>query len=284
MSMNGKRVVITGATSGIGKEAARELVHRGATVGIVGRNPEKTEAAAAELGAADVFLADLSELDQVRSVAADIAGRWPSIDVLLNNAGINSMADRRTSDGFDPMIATNLLAPLLLAELLEIPLKAAAGARVVNVASEAHRIADHLDPATIPSWGPPRNGLELNRLYGRSKLGLLLVMQELAARWQTLGIDVNCCCPGLVATNLAGDDNAFTHASKFLARTPLVRRPEQGAAVLVRLATDPALAGHTGEFHSSTPGAGLLPRARRLGDATLQRRTYDAVRDLVGLS
>jgi NAD(P)-dependent dehydrogenase (short-subunit alcohol dehydrogenase family) len=282
--MNGKRIVITGATSGIGKAAARELVRRGATVGLVGRNPAKTEAAAEELGAAEVFLADLSELGDVRRVAGEIADRWPGVDVLVNNAGMNAIAAERTSDGLEPMSVTNLLAPLLLTQLLHDSLKAAAPSRVVNVASEAHRIASPLDPSTIASWPIPANGLALNRDYGRTKLALLLVMQELAERWKADRIDVNNCCPGLVATNLAGDDSPFTHASKLLSRTPLVRRPEQGAAVVVRLACDPAMTGRTGEFHSSTPGAALMPTTPRRRDRSLQRATYDAVSALVSSS
>jgi NAD(P)-dependent dehydrogenase (short-subunit alcohol dehydrogenase family) len=281
MPMDGKRVVITGATSGIGKAAARELVRRGATVGIVGRNQAKTEAAAEELGAADVFIADLAELEDVRAVAADIAGRWPGVDVLVNNAGMNTISPARTSGGLEPMSVTNLLAPFLLTTLLHDALAAAAPARVVNVASEAHRLASPLDPSAIASWPIPTNGLQLNRDYGRTKLALLLAMQELAERWKGDGIDVNNCCPGLVATNLAGDDSPFTHASKLLSRTPLVRRPEQGAAVVVRLACDPAMTGRTGEFHSSTPGGSLLPPTPRRRDRALQTATYEAVSALV---
>ena len=281
--MQGKRVIVTGATSGIGKEAARELVRQGADVGIVGRNPAKTEAAAAELGASEVFIADLAELGQVRRVAAEIAARWPSLDVLVNNAGINAAIPERTSDGYDPMVATNFLSPVLLTSLLLDALRRAAPSRVVTVASEAHRLADRVDPTTIPQWGPATGGLGQNRLYGRTKLALLLAMQELAARTAADGIDVMCCCPGLVATNLAGSESGITHASKLLARTPLVRRPEQGAAVVVRLATDPSLQGRTGEFVTSTPGAGLLPRDGRLRDAGLQQRVFAAATDLLDL-
>jgi NAD(P)-dependent dehydrogenase (short-subunit alcohol dehydrogenase family) len=281
--MHGEHVIVTGATSGIGKEAARELVRRGATVGIVGRNPSKTEQAAAELGAEEVFIADLAELEQVRRVAGDIAARWPTLDVLVNNAGINATIGRRTSDGLDPMVATNFLSPFLLTSLLLGPLRAGAPSRVVTVASEAHRLADKLDPATIRTWGPATNGFQQNRLYGRTKLALLLVMQELAERWAGERIDVSSCCPGLVATNLAGEESRLTHASTLLARTPLVRRPEQGAAVVVRLASDPSLTGQTGGFHTSTPGAGLLPRDGRLRDRDLQRRVYAAASELVGL-
>jgi retinol dehydrogenase-12 len=282
-AMQGKRVIVTGATSGIGKEAARELVRRGATVGIVGRNPDKTEKAAAELGASEVFVADLAELDQVRRVAGEIDAVWPTLDVLVNNAGINATVRQRTSDGYDPMVATNLLAPVLLTSGLLAPLRRAAPSRVVNVASEAHRLSDRLDPTTIREWGPASGGLGQNRLYGRTKLALLLAMQELAVRTVHDRIDVNSCCPGLVATNLAGAESGLTHASKLLARTPLVRRPEQGAAIVVRLASDPAMEGLTGAFHSSTPGAGLLPRDGRLRDADLQRQVWSELTELLDL-
>jgi len=281
--MQGKRVIVTGATSGIGKEAARELVRRGATVGIVGRNPAKTEAAAAELGASEMFIADLAELHQVRQVAGEITSRWPALDVLVNNAGINATIPERTSEGFDPMVATNFLSPVLLTSLLLDALRQAAPSRVVTVASEAHRLSDRVDPTTIRQWGPASGGIGQNRLYGRTKLALLLAMQELAQRTAADGIDVSSCCPGLVATNLAGAESGLTHASKLLARTPIVRRPEQGAAVVVRLACDPDIEGQTGGFHTSTPGAGLMPRDRRLRDANLQRRVFDATAELLDL-
>ena len=281
--MQGKRVIVTGATSGIGKEAARELVRRGAAVGIVGRNPDKTEKAGAELGASEVFIADLAELDQVRRLAGEIEAVWPTLDVLVNNAGINATIRERTSGGYDPMVATNFLAPVLLTTLLLDALRRAAPSRVVNVASEAHRMSDRLDPATIHEWGPASGSLSQNRLYGRTKLALLLAMQELASRVVHDRIDVNSCCPGLVATNLAGSESRLTHASKLLARTPMVRRPEQGAAIVVRLASEPDLEGETGAFHSSTPGAGLMPRDGRLRDAELQRKVWSAATDLLDL-
>ena len=215
-----------------------------------------------------MFIADLAELDQVRRVAGEIAARWPALDVLVNNAGHQRDDPERTSDGLRPHGRHQLpvAAPAHRA-CCSTRCGRAAPSRVVNVASEAHRLADRLDPTTIPQLGSRHDGIGQNRLYGRTKLALLLVMQELAARTAADRIDVSSCCPGLVATNLAGSESGFTHASKLLARTPLVRRPEQGAAIVVRLASDPAMEGRTGGFHSSTPGAGLLP-ARRSARAT----------------
>jgi NAD(P)-dependent dehydrogenase (short-subunit alcohol dehydrogenase family) len=297
--MSGKWVVVTGATSGIGKEAARELARQGAHLGIVGRNAAKTSATADELrrdaGAGaevETFIADLSELSQVRSLAAELHERWDRIDVLINNAGVNNAEPQPTSDGFDAMLATNYLAPFLLTNLVLDLLRAGAQhspelspqspARVVNVASEAHRLSDRLDPDTLTDFSPS-GALQSNRLYGRSKLALILFTQELATRVEGDGIIANSVCPGLVATNLVGADSPATRFAKAASSTLLVRRPEQGARVLIRLASDPAFAHATGKFVSSTPGAGLLPPHPKRRDKELQHRLWTKTEALVGL-
>src|SRR5437660_6693335 len=145
--ITGQRVVVTGATSGIGKVTALELARRGGEVAIVCRNPEKGKATAAEIEGAvpgatvDVLFADLSELDQVRQVAQEICARYGVVDVLVNNAGVQDMQARLTSDGFDHMLASNYLGPFLLTDLVLDRVGAAPAARTVVVASEAHRNA-----------------------------------------------------------------------------------------------------------------------------------------------
>lgn len=274
--------IVTGATSGIGFELARALVERGDHVGIVARNPAKAKATVEELGGnVDVFRADLGELAEVRRVAAEVHDRWERVDVLVNNAGINATGAGTTAEGFDAMVATNYLGPFLLTNLLRDLL--VDGSRVVNTASEAHRLSDRLDPETFDR---PNRSLAGNRLYGRTKLALMLFTQELAARFAADGpaATANSCCPGLVATNLAGSASPITKAAGLLARTPLVRRPDQGAAVLIRLATDPALDGVTSQFFSSTPGATLLPAVPALADVDLQQRLWARTERLVGLA
>ena len=95
------------------------------------------------------------------------------------------------------------------------------------------------------------------------------------------GVTANCCCPGLVATGLAGTDNPADRIATALSRTPLVRRPDQGARVLVRLATDPSFGARTGAFVSSTPLAGLLPAIPAVRDDDLQRRLWEATESLL---
>jgi NAD(P)-dependent dehydrogenase (short-subunit alcohol dehydrogenase family) len=281
-------MVVTGATNGIGEAAAIELARRGARVGIVGRNPAKAEATVAKIEAAapgaavDVFIGDLALMADVRSVAAQILDRYEHIDVLVNNAGIQLTEQRATEEGLPEMVAVNYLAPWLLTSLLRERLEASAPSRVVVTASEAHRIGWTVDPDTIlTDLSPFGRGAAL-REYGRSKLLDVLFTLELAERLRGTGVTANCCCPGMVATGLAGTDNVADRIATSLSRTPLVRRPEQGARVLVQLATDPVFATRTGEFISSTPLAGLLPTIPSVRDTALRKRLWAKTEELIG--
>ena len=287
--ITGQRVVITGATSGIGKVTALELARRGGEVTIVCRNLEKGKATAAEIEAdvpgatVEVVLADLSELDQVRRVAQEISARYAAVDVLVNNAGVQDLRDQLTSDGFDHMLASNYLGPFLLTHLVLDRLRAAPAARIVVVASEAHRLAGRLDPESFEHLGHYTRATAM-RAYGRTKLLDLLFAFELARRLAGTDATANALCPGLVATNLVGGRPVLGPLDRIVSLTPLLRTPEQGAQMSVRLATDPALAGVTGRFFTSTPGMQLVPAVRARGDVDLQRRIWDRTSQLVGLS
>ena len=282
-------VVVTGATNGIGEAASIELARRGAHVGIVGRHPSKADATverirdAAPGAAVDVFLGDLALMSDVRKIADAILDRFDRIDVLVNNAGIQLREQRETSEGFPEMVAVNYLAPWLLTSLLRERLVKSAPARVVVTASEAHRFGWTVDPKTIlTDTSPFFGGAGIMGAYGKSKLLDVLFTLELAERLQGTGVTANCCCPGLVATGLAGTDNMADRLARALSRTPLVRRPEQGARVIVRLATDPAFATRSGRFVSSTPLAGLVPDIPALRDRELRRRLWEETAALFG--
>ncbi len=280
-------MIVTGATNGIGEAAAIELAHRGARVGIVARSPTKAEATVARIAAAtpgapvDVFIGDLALMTDVRKVAHQILDRYEHIDVLVNNAGIQLTEQRATAEGLPEMIAVNYLAPWLLTSLLSERLVASAPACVVVTASEAHRIGWTVDPAAILTDTSPFPRTGVMAAYGKSKLLDVLFTMELASRLEGTGVTANCCCPGLVATGLGGTGNMADRVATALSRTPLVRRPEQGARVLVRLATDPAFATRTGAFISSTPLAGLLPTIPAVRDAALRRRLWEATEALL---
>ena len=280
-------MIVTGATNGIGEAAAVDLARRGNHVGIVARNPRKAEATVARIqtvtpnAPVDVFIGDLSLMADVRKLAAEILDRHQQIDVLVNNAGIQLPEQRTTSEGFPEMVAVNYLAPWLLTALLRDRLVASAPARVVVTASEAHRFGWTIDLETIFTDTSPFGRAGVMTAYGKSKLLDVLFTLELAARLQGTAVTANCCCPGLVATGLAGTENVADRVATALSRTPLVRRPEQGARVLVRLATDPAFATRTGEFISSTPLAGLLPKIPAVRDVALRRQLWEATEALL---
>ena len=142
----GKRVIITGATGGIGLAAARELAHRGAQLSIVARSESRAAAAVEQLRAAggaqtevEVLFADLSSQASIRKLAAEILAKHPKIDVLANNAGGVNSSRRLTEDGFELPWAVNHLAPFLLTTLLLDRIVASAPARIITTSSSAHR-------------------------------------------------------------------------------------------------------------------------------------------------
>lgn len=284
----GRVAIVTGGTSGIGKEIARGLARAGFLVGIVCRNEMRAAATVEDLvrdvpGArVETFLGDLSVQQDVRRVAASLVERFDRLDVLVDNAGVHLTRAKVSADGYDRMIATNHLGPFLLTNLLLGLLEKGAPSRVVVVASEAHRQAGRFEVARLAepgSYGP----LESMRVYGRSKLLNILFARELARRMEGSGVTVNAVCPGVVATGLLRNVPGSGRAGALLSHTPFVRTPAQGARPVLRLALDAEFEGRSGGFYSSTPGAGLLPTAGPLKDPELGRAVWERSARLVGL-
>jgi retinol dehydrogenase 12 len=282
------RVVITGATSGIGKAAAVELARQGARLTIVCRNVDKGAATVAELAdtipglSADVVRCDLADLESVRRAAFELVDRYDAIDVLINNAGVNDTQSSLTAEGFDHMMASNYLGPFLLTRLVLDRLKAAAPSRIVVVGSEAHRMAGPFDPERFEDLGA-YGTVNNNLAYGRTKLLDQLFTNELARRLEGTGVTANSVCPGLVATNLV-DMGPLRPIMQVATRTPFVNTPAEGARLVVRLAADPKFEGATGRFYTSTPGMRLLPPVPAMLDTRLQRRIWERTEELVGLT
>ncbi len=272
-SMSGKTCLVTGATSGIGEVTARELAARGAAVVLVGRNRGKCEASAerirAETGGGDVqwLVADLSSRDEVRRLAREVRERFPRLDVLVNNAGAMFAPRRETVDGVEMTWALNHLAYFLLTDLLLDTLKASAPARVVNVASDAHRMVpgiDFDDPEGKTRYRP-------FRAYGQSKLANILFTFELARRLEGTGVTANCLHPGFVATNFTTGKGWLYWVMRQAARV-VALGPEDGAKTSVFLASAPEVEGVTGAYFSKCKPA--RPRAAAL-DASAARRLWD---------
>ena len=272
--MDGKTVIITGGNSGIGKATAVALAAAGARTVITARNRPRGEEAVADIRRAsgsdhvDLVVFDLADLATVRSGAAEILDRCDRIDVLVNNAGLVLTDRSETVDGFEATFGINHLGPFLLTELLTERLVASAPARVVNVASTAHRSARHgLHFDDLQS----RIRYRGMQAYGASKLATVLFTTELAARLATTGVTSNCLHPGTVATGYArdGDARGFLAFGVKLIK-PFILTPEQGARTSVYLAASPEVADITGRYfvkcRPRTPSAAARDEAaaRRL--------------------
>lgn len=247
-------MLVTGATSGIGEVAARELARRGAHVIILARNRRKAERTQQEIIAAtgnqqvDVVIADLSVMQQVRDVAAQLHDKYPRLDVLLNNAGLMFGAERELSaDGYEMTLATNHLGPFLLTSLLLDLLQKSPAARIVNVASMAYRFSK----PTLDDIQSERDYSPVWE-YGTTKLWNIMFTQELAKRLRTHGINnitTNCLHPGAVATGYGQQTGGIVGALLSLGR-PFMISPEKGAQTSLFLATDPSVAHTSGGFFS----------------------------------
>ena len=275
--MPGKTIVLTGASDGIGAAAARRLVSDGHTVALVGRSPEKTRAVADELGA-EHFLADFTELAQVRSLAAALRSAYPRIDVLANNAG-GIFGDRtRTVDGFEKTLQVNHLAPSLLTHLLMDTLEAS-GASVVTTSSAAARLFGNIDLADLDNEAR----YSARKAYGDAKLANILFTRELHRRFAPRGVSAVAFHPGVVRTNFASDTTSLmrlVYHSPLRHLTGLVG-PEKGAELLVRLAEGtPGRDWVSGEYYERRGIARTNPQA---SDVRLAAALWERSAELVGL-
>jgi NAD(P)-dependent dehydrogenase (short-subunit alcohol dehydrogenase family) len=268
--MQGKVCVITGGTSGIGLVAAERLAQQGARLVLVAREKARAEAAIARIrartpGAAiGVHYGDLSRLAELRRLGREIAEAEPKIDVLMNNAGAIFARRGVTEDGLERTFAVNHMAYFVLTHCLRPSVVAAAPARIVNTASEAHRGA-HLDFADLQS---ARNYRGL-AVYGRSKLANILFTRELARRLAGSGVTANCLHPGFVATRIADNNGGFFRIGVGIAKSLFALTPEKGAETMVYLATSPEVAGVTGGYFDKCRPA--TPTAAAQDDAAAHR-------------
>lgn len=242
--MSGKVCIVTGASSGIGRETARGLAQRGALVVMVGRNSEKTRAAADEIRRqtgnrdVDVLVADLSSQQDVRALARAFLERYPRLDVLVNNAGGLFLKKELSADGIEMTFALNHLAYFLLTNLLLDALEAGAPSRIVNVSSAAH-VGARLDFANLQVSGWEG--------YKRSKLANLLFTYELARRLERSAITVNALHPGLVASSFGANNGPLYRLFKPLINCVSISN-ERGAQTSIYLASSPDVEGVTGRY------------------------------------
>jgi NAD(P)-dependent dehydrogenase (short-subunit alcohol dehydrogenase family) len=267
----GKRVLLTGATNGIGLAAAEALARLDARLGIVARSAERGGEAAARIARAsdrpppDVLVADLSSQEAVRALAAEVLERYPRLDVLANNAGAIFRTRSVSVDGVELTWAVNHLAPFLLTTLLLERLCESAPARVVTTASVAHV------GARIPfdDLGAERSyGMLGFERYAQTKLANILFTAELARRLaeRGAGVTANCLHPGFVASGFNRNNGILMRAVMTLGR-PLARSPKRGADTLVWLVDSPAVAGESGGYFADRRRALPSVAAQNMADA-----------------
>jgi NAD(P)-dependent dehydrogenase (short-subunit alcohol dehydrogenase family) len=278
--MNGKVVLITGGTSGIGKASAVALASMGAEVVVIGRNEERGERAAEEIRResgnekVSLMLADLSVQADVRRLAEEFQERHGRLDVLVNNAGLVQSQRTETPDGIETQLAINHLTPFLLTNLLLDLLRASAPSRIVTVSSDAHRWAK-LDLDDLQS----RKRYRGMQVYGTTKLANILFTRELSERLKGTGVTANAMHPGGVNTNF-GNNQRGPMSLLFRAFKPFMRTPEQGADTLIYLASSLEVEGMTGKYLADRK---VKVASDAAYDETLQKKLWEASEELTGL-
>lgn len=278
--MQGKVVVITGATSGVGQAAAEEFARLGARVVITARDAKRAEATLAALKAAGpgqahrAVFGDLFSLAEMKRVGAEIAAAEPKIDVLANNAGAMFLKHIETADGLESSLALNHMAYFVITNALLPSLKATPGARIVSTSSIAHRGGK----LTFDADGRPVSK-SAGEAYGDTKLYNILFTRELARRLEGSGVTANCFHPGVVASsfakNNAGIGEMIAGFSSLFAVTPA-----KGAETLIYLATSPEVANVSGKYFARCKK--VTPAAVAQDDAGA-KRLWEASETIAGI-
>jgi NAD(P)-dependent dehydrogenase (short-subunit alcohol dehydrogenase family) len=281
-AMAGKTVLITGATSGIGKATASGLAALGASLAITGRDLGRVEAVAAEIRSATGnrevrgFAADLSLQAEVRRLAAEVLGAYPRLDVLINNVGGSWATRHVTADGLEHTFAVNHLAAFLLTNLLLDRLKASAPARIVTVASAAQATGT-IDFEDLQG----ERGYSERKAYPQSKLASVMFTYELARRLEGSGVTATVLHPGVVNTAFGAADPGLIFKVLVPLVRPFMKTPAKGAATSIYLASSPYVAGTTGRYFANCKPTRSSERSY---DEAVGARLWKVSADLVGLT
>jgi len=276
-TMRGKVVLITGATSGIGKATAVELADMGATVVIIGRDLDKGKRVTEEIASAtgnqaiDFIKCDLASLDEVKKAASEFMSRYQHLDVLIDNAGGVNGKRKVTIDGYEYTFGVNHLAHFLLTDLLLDLLKASAPSRIVVVSSAAHT-GGHIDFEDL--MREKRYGAFT--AYSQSKLANALFAFELARRLEGTGVTANAVHPGGVRTNFGkglgrGGRALFNVVSVFMISA------KKGAQTSIYLASSPEVANVTGRYFAKRRVKEPSPESK---DEVVARRLWEVSEQL----
>lgn len=278
--MKNKLCVITGANSGIGFETAKELASRGAYIVMVCRDEDKAEAAKRRIeesttaAGVDIVLCDFAIQSDIRKAAEDISSRFDKIDVLINNHGFIASERTETVDGLESTFAVNHIGYFLFTNLLLDLLKNSGQARIINVASEAHR-GGVFDPDNLQLT----SGFTPWRAYANSKLFNILFTKELAERVQETGITVNCLHPGVVRSNF-GRHGSWLFRLGWRIGSMFMVSNKKGAETSVYLAASDEVEGVNGAYFKNKKVAVPKKAARNAQNA---KQLWEVSAQLCGL-
>jgi retinol dehydrogenase 14 len=273
----GRVAVVTGATSGIGFETAKGLAARGATTIVVGRGVERARAAAQEIAAAtanpkvtSIGVRDLALMSETKLLADALLSEYTKIHVLVNNAGAYFRHREVTAEGHERTFALNVLSPFFLTSALMARMVESAPARIVNIASSAHR-GQSFDIKRLENTAEEYGSGYA--AYGQSKLELILLTREQSRRLTGSGVTANAVHPGFVRSGFAQNNGGSTAVTVRFFGLLFGRSVRSGARPPIYVASDASLDGVTGAyFDRMRPSAGS-PQSRDLGDA---RRLYES--------
>ena len=280
--MTSKVCLVTGANAGIGKATATGLARMGANVVMVCRSRERGEAAKAEIATdsgsqdIDLLIADLSSQGSVRKLARTFTSKYPQLHVLINNAGTISRRKRLTVDGIETQFAVNHFAPFLLTNLLLEILKASAPARIVTVASQVHSKS----PLDFVDFLSDRE-YTASQVYRQTKLANILFTYELSRRLEGTEVTANCLHPGVIATKLLDDYMGGSLDAGFGSGESIGDSPEEGAAVVLHVATSPDIDGISGKYFYDSSVRETAPVSY---DKEHARWLWDISAELTGLT
>jgi NAD(P)-dependent dehydrogenase (short-subunit alcohol dehydrogenase family) len=273
--------MVTGASSGIGKETSKKLVELGATVFMVCRKQKGGEKAISEIEGAsnkaqvELMLADFASLDSVRALAKKFLEKHDSLHVLVNNAGGVRATRSVTVDGFETTFQVDYLSNFLLTNLLLEILKKSAPSRIINVSSASH-YGGHLNFDDLQM----KKGYGIMKAYSQAKLAQVLFTYELSRRLEGTGVTVNSLHPGAAATNIwkspMGPFSFLGNISKLF-----LISPEEGAETPVYLASSPEVEGVTGKYYDHM--CEKQSSAESLDQATA-KKLWDESERMTGLS
>ena len=280
MDMKGKRCLVTGGTSGIGKTIATELAVMGGEVILVSRNAEKCQHTVAQMikdsrnSAISYYQADLSSQEDIRKLAKSLKSDFSSLDVLVNNAGGIFWIKKESMDGIDMNLALNYLNYFLLTNLLLELLANSPSARIINVSSVVHSLVE----LNFEDMSATRKYIPL-AAYARSKLAIIYFTYELARRLAGTSVTVNAYDPGFTATNI-GRESLFGIIAMPIANLFAVP-VEKGAETGVFLASSPDLEGISGEYFVRNKST----RSSKISyDGDIARKLWQVSADITGFS